>query len=324
MNILGSSPKTQDNARTLIFEELPSMLTAYPSFLRPRDGIEEGGDLPDLRVKLKGLSLDRQKIQDYREVCGLPDPEDYSVPMLYPQVLAGPLHAQVFAHPEFPLPAMGLIHIANTITEHRKIMLYEPLDFEIEVQGVRPARKGHEFDLFTYAFADDELVWEATTTILSPVRGRSKSTSSSKKKTRRSQHDDAPAPWDRSVAVHVPPDQGRQYSSVSGDHNPIHITKWTAKPFGFKRAIVHGMWSLGRALAEVIDDLPERPRLLEVGFKRPIYLPSTIAIHSRTVDDVVDVEVRSPDGDTLHMVMSVRPDEADTSERPRPEGHEEE
>ncbi|MDQ9817487.1 MaoC/PaaZ C-terminal domain-containing protein, partial [Acinetobacter bereziniae] len=36
---------------------------------------------------------------------------------------------------------------------------------------------------------------------------------------------------------------GRRYAKVSGDFNLIHIHAITAKAFGFKQAIAHGMWS---------------------------------------------------------------------------------
>jgi hypothetical protein len=34
---------------------------------------------------------------------------------------------------------------------------------------------------------------------------------------------------------------GIGYAMVLGDFNPIHLSKWSAKLFGFKKHIIHGM-----------------------------------------------------------------------------------
>ena len=44
-------------------------------------------------------------------------------------------------------------------------------------------------------------------------------------------------------------DLGRRYAAISGDYNPIHLGALSAKLFGFKQAIAHGMWSKARCLA---------------------------------------------------------------------------
>ena len=296
------------NSNALVFDEIPTMVDAYKGFLGNRPGLKEpGAPLPDLSARLESYPLSRKKIDAYRKVCGIPRSKDYFVPLLYPQVLAGALHAQLFAHPRFPLQAAGLIHVGNTVTQHRPSRIYEPLTLEVELRGTRPARKGHEFDVLTYAYAgegtSEELVWEATTTILSPQRFETEP-----EKTARRALEAPEAPLLRSATFRAAADQGRRYGAVSGDYNPIHLHALTAKLFGFKRAIAHGMWTLARALAEVEDDLPSDGRLhLEVAFKRPVYLPSTVVLNAAKHDDELRLEVGSPRGDTLHLLSTIRP-----------------
>ena len=293
---------------TLRFDEIPSTLKAYAKFLRPRPGIEEGEALPPLRAESSAIPLDREQVQAYREVCSIPDPGDYTLPMLYPHVLAAPLHAHVMAHPDFPLQAAGLIHIANTVTQHRPLRVYEPLSFEVELRGARPARKGHEFDLLTRAFADGELVWEGVTTVLSPVKGKG---SGSKKNEKGSgEPGPEPGPVERSVTLEVPSDQGRRYASVSGDYNPIHMHELSAKLFGFKRAIAHGMWTLARVTGEVADEMPQTPRHLTVRFKRPVYLPSTVLLTERRDGELLDIDVTDARGEVPHLDVEIGPLEA--------------
>ena len=61
---------------------------------------------------------------------------------------------------------------------------------------------------------------------------------------------------------------------MAGDRNPIHMYPWTAKLFGFKRHIIHGMWLLARSVAEIDMDVRE-PVQLSCSFKRPVFLPGS-------------------------------------------------
>jgi acyl dehydratase len=64
---------------------------------------------------------------------------------------------------------------------------------------------------------------------------------------------------------------------VSGDHNPIHLHRLTARLFGFRRAIAHGMWSMARCLAFHEGRLPDA-YTVDVRFKAPILLPATVSL----------------------------------------------
>ena len=63
----------------------------------------------------------------------------------------------------------------------------------------------------------------------------------------------------QSVVWEMPSNLGRRYGAIAGDRNPIHMWPITARLFGFKRHIIHGMWLLGRAIAEVEADIPDGP-----------------------------------------------------------------
>ena len=60
---------------------------------------------------------------------------------------------------------------------------------------------------------------------------------------------------------------------MSQDYNPIHLYGFTAKLFGFPRAIAHGLWSAARCLALLQDKLPTPPVAYSVQFKQPLLLP---------------------------------------------------
>jgi acyl dehydratase len=70
-------------------------------------------------------------------------------------------------------------------------------------------------------------------------------------------------------------DAGRRYAAVSGDRNPIHLSRLAARAFGFPRAIAHGMWAKARCLAAFEGRLPAA-YTVEVAFRAPILLPARV------------------------------------------------
>lgn len=77
----------------------------------------------------------------------------------------------------------------------------------------------------------------------------------------------------------LPARTGPDYAAVSADRNPIHTSRLGAKLFGFPRQIAHGMWTKARCLAALEGRLPEA-YTVDVAFKQPILLPSTVRFTS--------------------------------------------
>jgi acyl dehydratase len=70
----------------------------------------------------------------------------------------------------------------------------------------------------------------------------------------------------------LPANLGRVYGGISKDYNPIHLFPWTAKLFGFKRQIAHGMCLLAKTAA--VLPMPASGAIaLEVAFRKPVFLP---------------------------------------------------
>ncbi|RKN44053.1 hypothetical protein D7294_08530 [Streptomyces hoynatensis] len=80
----------------------------------------------------------------------------------------------------------------------------------------------------------------------------------------------------------VPAAIGRRYAAVSGDRNPIHLHPLTARPFGFRRALAHGMWTKARCLAALAERgaLPEE-FTVTVTFRAPVLLPALVTFRTR-------------------------------------------
>jgi acyl dehydratase len=72
--------------------------------------------------------------------------------------------------------------------------------------------------------------------------------------------------------------QSRAYAWVSGDVNPIHMTDFTARWFGFDRAVAHGMWTKACSLAALGPELTSAPCRIPVDFKLPVFLPTEVRL----------------------------------------------
>jgi MaoC like domain len=253
-----------------------------------------GRDVPDLRLRLREVAVDSHRLSSYNRVCGF-DERD-TIPATYPHILAFPLQLSLMTDSSFPFPAIGLVHIYNRITQHRGIRRFERMDITVRASPLEAHPRGKQFSLISEARVDDELVWEEVSTNL-----------------RRGHGSDAPKPpgSDLPRAEDLPStatwtlagDLGRRYGSVSGDFNPIHMHPLTARLFGFKSAIAHGMWTKARCVSALQARMPDAVTV-EVAFKKPIFLPATVQFcEAEDPGAAYDVKfgVRDPDKESSHV-----------------------
>ena len=241
--------------------------------LARKPGLGPNGTVP-LIERSASLNL-FEGLAHYAEICGLPEADaDTPLPLLWPAVLAAPLHMEVFADRAFPLKVLGMVHLHNTVHWTRPLTgLPEKVDLRAFVDGHRPHHRGVEVDLTTELRVDGELIWSEVKTILCPGRPTCE---------RPPKTDPDVFTADRSTFWALSGDLGRRYARIAGDRNPIHQYAWAAKLFGFKRHLIHGMWSLARAIGEMDDHVPDAGSI-EMSFLRPIYLPGRVLFESGCV-----------------------------------------
>ncbi len=233
-------------------------------------GRQRPSELPDTRFLIRGLEQDVTRLADYDRVCGFPVANE--VPATWIHVLTFPLQTALMGEPDFPFGLAGLVHLSNTMTLHRPVQVAERLQLEVAAENLTAHRKGKAFELVGRARVGDELVWEGWSSYL--ARGPQPASEPTPGAEPRPERTDAPLPA-TSQRWRLPGDLGRQYARVSGDVNPIHLSALTARLFGFKRPIVHGMWTHARALAGLGGRLPEAYSV-QVKFTKPILLPGKV------------------------------------------------
>jgi acyl dehydratase len=242
-----------------------------------------GDEIPDVRLELAGVVPDPNSVAAYAKVCGFALRDH--LPPTYPHVLAFPLHMALMSDGSFPFGAVGLVHVANKITQHRQIGIDEALDLRVQATKLVAHPKGKAFDVVTEVRIGRQIAWESTSTFLRRGKGDPGAASGEVFPIVDGQVP-ASAEW------RLDGDLGRRYGAVSGDRNPIHMHSLTAKPLGFPAAIAHGMWTKARALAALEPRLPDA-FAVDVRFRRPILLPAKVEFAtSDGAKDEIDFTVR--------------------------------
>jgi len=247
-----------------------------------------GSDLPNVGVRRNGVGIDAANVSAYSQVCGFPRKD--SLPLTYLHMLAFPLHMTVMTDRDFPFPAMGTVHLENTITQHRRVTTRDTFDVVVWAEALRAHPKGRVFDLRTEISTGGETVWGEVSTYLRRGSGDDNAPSGT----------ELTPPTDGGVDWRLPGDLGRRYASVSGDRNPIHLYGATAKAFGFPRQIAHGMWSKGRCVAAIENRLPEAVRV-DVAFKTPILLPGMVRFSTDAREGEIGFGLRNPKDNAPHL-----------------------
>ncbi|MEQ5838168.1 MaoC/PaaZ C-terminal domain-containing protein [Paraburkholderia acidicola] len=288
------SEPTGDPARvkTIVVERLPAPAKRYA---RALPGVFKRGratQLPPQRLVRPAVALDPVDIDRYARVCGF-IPE-HGVPLTYPHLLAFPLHLQMLTDPAFPWPALGLVHLANTVRLRRPLAIGDTLRVEVEYGALLKHDKGQAFVLHSRLYRRGEAVWDGDSVYLKrgiPARGAALEPIEIEREALARQ-----ARWQLHAQL------GRDYARASGDYNPIHLGALSAKAFGFPRAIAHGMWSLARAAAALQPAKPLAEASLSAEFKLPMLLPGEATLWSAAPSLVErEFEARDKTGEKPHL-----------------------
>lgn len=237
---------------------------------------------PDTSVTPGGVCIEAwtpssSLVARYRDVVG----SDARMPLTFPALIGTRLHRDLMGAGGLPVNGMGLVHVATELWSSNRLPVDEPWRLSAWADGSRHTRSGLEVDLWARCEADDAS-WTARVVVLArakAARGEEPSAAAPVP--------DSTGPWTLTTPFVADSGAGWAYGRVSGDVNPIHLHAFTARPFGFSRAIAHGWWTLPRALALMgIDETPtDATRRLEVSYQRPVLLPSEPTLKAQVGDE---------------------------------------
>ncbi len=267
--------------------------------------------LPSLTLRCEGRTINAKALEQYVGVCQLS--KHRLMPILYPQVLVSPLQLSLLSRKEFPLNMLGAVHTRNQVVQFEPMSLDARFDTQVEIMEWRLLEKGLEFDLLNRLSRGDTVLWESTSTYFvkgafGPA-GRSDSDRKHGFKPLGITELEDPIEW------HLSSDKGRKYARVTGDYNPIHVSRYAAKLLGFQRNLAHGLCVLATLLdkadaanPEVIEERLSNENstiVVDAEFKGPNYLDTDLRVYQRRMDTQTRLDLYCGDNHRPTMLARV-------------------
>jgi acyl dehydratase len=258
-------------------------LNFLKGFLNAKKGVKnELIESPKTIHQHSKLKFNQSLLQKYHDMV---EWKKDGIHPLFPYALLTHLHFRMVNDKRFPFSPFGLIH------KSEKITCLSPLtsgqwEMDCTISEYREVEKGYEMDVVSKLTIDGKHVWTSVTTAFKRTK-----TGAPRKKT-------APSAIKSEVRWHIPQGHGLKYGMISNNLDFIHISDRTARLFGLKKAIMHGMWTVGRCMSEL--DL-ECPFELNVNFLRPITMPSDVLFHQEKSQEQTEFGVYTKMGNKAYL-----------------------
>lgn len=267
-------------------EKLPSLSSLlFASFLTSSKGVRIGSTDYSLTKTYDNYVIDTKNLKKYNDFFGIKS----QFPVTYLFLISMRSQLAVMNDKTFPISVMGLVHLGNKFDLKSKINVSQPLKIETTVT-VPTKEEGSLFPVVkTNFYQDNKLV----------AQGEGFFIAKRKRKTeKKAEEVQEPEPAKKTPVyteeLVYPKNMGWKYAAVSGDYNPIHLSNFFAKNFGFKSSIAHGWNSASRVFAVIEKQTGKELTSIKVNFKTPIPLP-----------DKVTLELyNEPDGSTGYKVIN--------------------
>ena len=217
-------------------------------------------------VLWENLLPDTRRYKKYCKLAGWQ--QDDSMHPLYWQGRSLPLQLKLISSPQSPFAMLGLVHISNRVTDYTQCRPDIPCELIVRFGQVFQHRRGYAFEVVVTASQRGKPVYAAVGTYLARTGHSATGLPAWEER-------DMTLPDDTSELTPIQASGGliRRYARVSGDYNPIHLSQVTAKLFGFKRAIAHGMWTAARVISDLQASHQLNGQEIDIQFKRPLFLP---------------------------------------------------
>jgi len=267
------------------FQALPSLLSLYTKAVFKRNQKQLTG-LPELTLKVSDFAINTEQFNQYLESFGFNENDKVPAPFFYLATQTSQLF--LLTQSRFPLSPAGLVHLGVCFEQHQEMLSKDWNNSQsgnyifMSIVNQRHSKKGLVFDIETEFYDQNQTTYlKITNTYLARA-------------IRVNSHEGLPVlcdlnPEDLSsstlpvASIALNQHAGKRYARLSGDYNPIHLSRFSAKLFGFKQPIIHGIFLVSKAYAQ-LHNQPSPPPLKGIfQFKSPFYLPGQgqLAIHTQ-------------------------------------------
>lgn len=211
--------------------------------------------------------LDPRHVARYAAALGF---SPGAVPLTWWYLPVQRAHMATLLSDAFPYRLAGIVHVENELAAHAAVAPGVPIHIATRIDILPPAQSGAVYcTLETVGSATGEPVFTSTSKYLA-VRGQGgRAEPAVKRAVKPAVQPGAPIDsWS------VGPASGRAYARLSGDWNPIHLTRWSARLMGLPAPIIHGMQSLAMTCAALERAAGRRVARVSVRFTAPVPLGS--------------------------------------------------
>ncbi|SDW53661.1 MaoC like domain-containing protein [Arthrobacter sp. cf158] len=269
----------------VVLGELPSLSKLYVNAAttaarRRVLGTSAGRKLPAVSHEVRNVRADVGNLTAYQHLVG--ETASDILPAGYVHALAFPVSMSIMNRDDFPLPLLGMIHLKNHVEQRVPIQFTEALDIRSWSANLAGHRAGTQLDVVAEvrSASSGDLLWRGISTYLAKGVFLPGIDKPGNPNGATGAGDFSPP--DPTALWQLGLDTGRNYATVSGDFNPIHLSVLSAKALGLRGSIAHGMYLASRALADV-GAVKAESFTWDVAFEAPVFLPARVALDIATV-----------------------------------------
>jgi len=218
---------------------------------------------------------------DGSRIAAFSDP-DAQLPPLLPSIWEAALAAELLCDGRAPSVRRGVVHLGGEVIHVRPIPAAEAVRCRLELVRTEREPRGWRISLVGRVLGRAGKVYlESRTTLLARVLAVTGG-SGTRKAEEVEETEEAEEGFSELARWPLRPGHARRYARASGDYNPIHLSRLTALPFGYRRPILHGFCLQAMVAHALIEHRfggrPERFRRIGVAFRRPVLLPTEIRL----------------------------------------------
>lgn len=263
-------------------------LVARGARARGGPGPEPGGPRRKAAVEKAVPPADPARVARYLAATGGDAVAGYRgegavLPPLFPATWETAACLELFAALEPPLPLGGIVHLEEETTVLRPIPAGEGVRCRVELERTERARRGWRLTVIARNWTTaGVLCTQSTLVFLVRAPGGGDGAPAPRERERVAEVPAPPPAWREVEAWSLGGGEGRRYARASGDYNPIHLWAFTARPFGFRRPILHGYAIEARVAHALVGRLwggeARALRRLAITFRAPLLLPSRVRL----------------------------------------------
>jgi len=220
-----------------------------------------------------------EEIKTYKEAAGS---TQAGVPKTMPFSKSFWAMLEAMTKVEPSLPLLSGVNMRAEYQQYKELEANKDYKLLTGVSNLVDGLKGLELYVSVTLLADWEKVWEGTTMVLFPNR--------------KSRTKEELLSWQEfSVEKFILESSSsatRSWASITKDYNLIHLHDLTAKLFGQRGQICHGMWSMARSLSIIENKLGYSIKQAKVDWKKPFYCGQTAQGEYHITGEEKDGEVR--------------------------------